>query len=62
MVILVKSPCIKECNFETNICLGCKRTIEEFRAWRGMTDDEKQEVLDRIQREECLTGDLLSKK
>lgn len=52
---MVKSPCIKDCNFDekTNTCLGCKRTEEEFRTWRGMSDEEKQEVLDRIKREEC---------
>lgn len=52
---MVKSPCIKDCNFDevSNICLGCKRTIEEFRAWRGMSDEEKQEVLDRIERDGC---------
>lgn len=61
---MVKSPCIKDCNFDeaANICLGCKRTVEEFRAWRGMSDAEKQEVLDRIQREACLTGASQSEK
>jgi uncharacterized protein len=54
---MVKSPCIKDCNFDesSGICLGCRRTEDEFRGWRGMTDDEKLEVLRRIQREkECL--------
>jgi predicted Fe-S protein YdhL (DUF1289 family) len=50
---MVKSPCIKDCNFDevTNTCLGCRRTVEEFRNWRGMTDEEKQDVILRIQRE-----------
>lgn len=55
---MVKSPCIKDCNFDEalNICLGCRRTIDEFKSWRGMTDDEKLDVLERIKREkECLT-------
>jgi hypothetical protein len=55
---MVKSPCIKNCNFDevTNTCLGCKRTVDEFRTWRGMTDEEKKDVLLRIEREnQCHT-------
>lgn len=53
---MVKSPCIKDCNFdeETNTCLGCKRTLDEFRNWKGMTNEEKLEVLDRIARENVI--------
>jgi hypothetical protein len=49
--VSVKSPCVKDCNFDekTNTCSGCKRTVEEFRNWRGMTEEEKQEVINRIQ-------------
>lgn len=52
---MVKSPCIKDCNFDekTNTCVGCKRTLDEFRNWKGMTDEEKREVLDRIAGEKC---------
>ena len=53
---MVKSPCIRECIFdnEHEVCTGCLRTLKELRAWRTMTDEEKQAVLDRIQSEkEC---------
>jgi predicted Fe-S protein YdhL (DUF1289 family) len=52
---MIKSPCIRECIFdeESDVCTGCLRTIKELRAWRTMTDAEKQDVLDRIQEEKC---------
>mgnify|MGYP001759752079 FL=1 len=30
----MKSPCIKVCEFEEGICLGCGRSREEIKAWK----------------------------
>ena len=47
----VKSPCIGICMYDPaeSACLGCKRTPDEIREWMIMTDEQKQEVLRRIE-------------
>ena len=47
---MANNPCTRNCSFseELEICTGCLRTLEELRAWRTMTDEERQSVLDRI--------------
>ena len=44
------SPCTRNCslNNSTNICKGCGRTINEIVEWTRMTDEEKQEVMKRL--------------
>ncbi|WP_029010707.1 DUF1289 domain-containing protein [Azospirillum halopraeferens] len=33
----VKSPCVRVCTLdERGVCIGCRRTIDEIRAWGGM--------------------------
>jgi len=45
----VKSPCVSVCLLDLNgICQGCGRTQEEIAKWWDMTNDEKQQVLDRL--------------
>lgn len=46
--MVVKSPCIKLCKLQNDVCVGCFRTIDEIKNWRSMTNIEKQEVLDNI--------------
>ncbi len=31
-----------------SICLGCGRTIQEIAQWSSMNDQEKQQVIDRL--------------
>lgn len=49
------SPCIGICLYSTEpgalYCVGCNRTSTEIREWMIMTDEEKLEVLKRIQNE-----------
>ena len=51
---MIKSPCVKICklakrkNSDEKFCLGCGRTKEEIKAWKKMTDTEKQAVLKRL--------------
>ena len=44
------SPCIATCKLtEEDICIGCKRTIEEIINWRTYTDNQKKTVLVRLE-------------
>ena len=47
----VKSPCIGTCLYDPaeSSCLGCKRTPDEIREWMIMTNEQKQDVLRRIE-------------
>ena len=44
----IKSPCIKICKLENEVCIGCRRTIQEIQQWRDLTDEEKRIILERI--------------
>tara|TARA_B110001450_G_C17277149_1_gene341982 strand:- start:303 stop:503 length:201 start_codon:yes stop_codon:yes gene_type:complete len=41
---MVKSPCIKICkiDYESGLCIGCKRTIEEITDWSMFDDLQKK--------------------
>ena len=43
----VPSPCISLCVMDgkRRYCQGCRRTLGEIAAWRGLSDDEKRAVL-----------------
>ena len=44
----MKSPCIKVCTLEGDICIGCFRTQDEIREWMIFTDKQKKETLEKI--------------
>lgn len=51
----IPSPCVKICILnKEKICKGCGRTIKEIQDWSKLTDKEKREVLNRIQKEKQL--------
>ncbi|MCY1273765.1 hypothetical protein D3C76_1026730 [compost metagenome] len=41
----MKSPCIKVCEFDAGVCLGCGRTREEIRGWKKLDALGQQAVL-----------------
>lgn len=44
------SPCVASCKLtEEDICIGCKRTIEEIINWRSYTDNQKKAVFTRLE-------------
>lgn len=44
------SPCVASCKLtEEDICIGCKRTIEEIINWRTYTDNQKKGVFTRLE-------------
>ena len=47
----VASPCVNVCQIDpqTGYCMGCLRTIDEIADWLEMTNEEKQQVLDRLE-------------
>jgi uncharacterized protein len=47
----VPSPCVNVCQMhpEKNYCVGCLRTIDEIGGWLDMRNEEKVEVLARIE-------------
>lgn len=47
----VKSPCVAVCEYDpiAKLCAGCLRTSDEISLWRTMTDEQKQEVLIKIE-------------
>ena len=50
------SPCTGNChlNNTTNICEGCGRSINEIVEWTRMTDEEKQQVMDKHEKHHIL--------
>lgn len=47
----IESPCISICRYEDEVCVGCGRTVEEVVEWYNMSDNQKQEILNRIEKE-----------
>jgi len=42
------SPCVGLCQVEDGVCQGCDRTLEEIQNWAYMTDDEREEIMERL--------------
>ncbi|MFI8747767.1 DUF1289 domain-containing protein [Pseudomonas sp. NPDC077186] len=40
-----KSPCIKVCEFEQDICLGCGRSRQEIKGWKRLDKAERRALL-----------------
>ncbi|WP_394562018.1 DUF1289 domain-containing protein [Aquipseudomonas alcaligenes] len=36
-----KSPCIKVCEFDADICVGCGRSKREIKAWKKLDKAER---------------------
>ncbi|RMH61337.1 MAG: DUF1289 domain-containing protein [Calditrichaeota bacterium] len=45
------SPCNKVCRIDRTLklCQGCWRTIEEITLWRRLSDDEKRQIMKRLE-------------
>ena len=44
----IKSPCVKICSLEDGVCIGCGRTQDEIREWVIMTDNQREEIIERL--------------
>lgn len=47
----IESPCVSICRMENEVCVGCSRTVDDIVNWYDMTDNEKQAVLNRIEKD-----------
>ena len=47
----VESPCRKLCALDpvTRVCTACLRTLDEIARWGRMSDEEKRDILRRIE-------------
>jgi len=45
---LIPSPCKSICKMKDDVCIGCKRTIEEIATWSKLTNEQKKVIVDRI--------------
>lgn len=45
---MIRSPCLKKCKLDGDVCVSCKRTLEEIKNWRNMTEEERNVVMDRV--------------
>ena len=41
-----KNPCISICKLKDDICIGCGRSRDEMKAWKGMKNKERKAVND----------------
>ncbi len=50
----MKTPCVKVCQMDPsrNVCLGCRRTLDEIARWGTMSDEEREQVLAELPRRE----------
>ena len=46
----MKSPCVNVCVLDTarGICRGCGRTLDEIARWSGMSDAQRDEIMDKL--------------
>ena len=48
----IESPCISVCRMDNEVCVGCGRTVEEVVEWYNFTNEQKQAVLNRLEKKE----------
>lgn len=45
---LIPNPCKSICKIKDDVCIGCKRTVEEIKDWSILSNDEKTKIIIRI--------------
>jgi len=46
----VESPCVNVCKLdEQRRCIGCLRTVDEIKAWKGMSPQAKRALLQELE-------------
>ena len=42
----METPCIRNCTLDDrDVCVGCKRTLDEIMRWTAMSDAERRTVM-----------------
>jgi uncharacterized protein len=50
-IVEMATPCIKVCKLDgQNRCIGCGRTLQEIAEWTSITDAERFQIMDRLDR------------
>ena len=44
----MQSPCVGICEVQEGTCTGCLRTLDEIRDWTTMTQEERDNIMERI--------------
>ena len=39
-----KNPCVSICKIKDDICIGCGRSRDEMKAWKGLKNKERKAV------------------
>jgi len=49
--MMVESPCFDVCTLDRTgeYCLGCMRTMQEIKSWSEMSDQEKTQVIEKLE-------------
>lgn len=56
---MTDSPCTNVCAIDDeDTCIGCGRTLAEIASWTSMTDDEREDVLERLSNTDTETDTL----
>lgn len=52
----IQSPCIDICRIDgtSGLCVGCLRTRDEIREWKGATDTRRQQIIDELMHREAV--------
>ncbi|TNC83188.1 MAG: DUF1289 domain-containing protein [Oleiphilus sp.] len=46
-----ESPCVRNCCLDdSDICMGCKRSLEEILQWRDASAETKRQILKNVER------------
>jgi predicted Fe-S protein YdhL (DUF1289 family) len=48
MLRAIPSPCVNVCmlHADSDLCIGCKRTVEEIGRWTSYSDEERRRIMD----------------
>lgn len=49
---IIETPCISVCRLSDGKCVGCGRTDEEIIEWYNYTDEQRREIMERLEEED----------
>lgn len=55
----METPCIGKCQLDqADVCMGCRRTKDQISAWYFMTDEQREEIMNELDRRRFDEGSL----
>ena len=53
----ISSPCVKICKLnKNNVCLGCLRTLDEIHQWPKLTEEQRLEIIQDLEKRKDFVG------